>query len=77
MILIKLIWDFRGADAEQTAAHHSRHLLEYAKKNELLPGNSNHERVTDEHFIAWLTVLPEDMIATRDTLKPHRGQQIG
>jgi len=74
---IKLIWDFKGAESAQISAHHCRHLQEYATKKGLFPGESGHEQLSENHHIAWITVNVEYMIATRDELKPHRGQQIG
>ena len=31
---IKLLWDFRGPDAKETAKHHTTHLKEYAILNQ-------------------------------------------
>lgn len=74
---IKLIWDFKGLESAEIAAHHCKHLKEYASKKALVPGESGHEHLSENHHIAWLTVNAENMITTRDELRPHRGQQIG
>ncbi|WP_299057209.1 hypothetical protein [uncultured Polaribacter sp.] len=71
---IKLLWDFRGVDAKETAKHHVIHLKEFAalekvpffeidivKKNEML-------------FSAFIIVAEKDMKFYRDALKPHRGE---
>jgi hypothetical protein len=77
MTYIKLIWDFKGAESAEIARHHCKHLQEYAAKKALLPGESGFEQLSENHHIAWLTVNKENMITTRDELRPHRGQQIG
>ena len=71
---LKLIWDFRGPDAENTAAHHAIHLQEYAENNNLDKKLSGSEKLTDMHSIAYLVVPETKMPTVRDALKPHRGQ---
>ena len=71
---IKLIWDFRGPSAENTAKHHKIHLEEYVLSQNLslnITGNSN---INDMHSIAFLVVTESEIITVRDTLKPHRGE---
>ena len=70
---IKLIWDFRGPDAFKTAAHHEIHLIEYAKLNNNTSPITGHQQLTDHHSIAYYVVTEQEMITTRDALKPHRG----
>ena len=70
---IKLIWDFRGIDAEKTAVHHTKHLEEFSAL-EKLAANTGTERITDLHFTAFLTI-PENLLQTlKHRLKPHRAQ---
>ncbi len=71
---IKLIWDFRGPSAKNTAIHHEIHLKEFAlaEKLELQITGTNH--INEMHSIAFLVVLKSKMIIVRDALKPHRGQ---
>lgn len=71
---LKLIWDFKGPDAENTAAHHAIHLREYAQKHNLDQKISGSEKLTEIHFVAYLVVTHAEMRAVRDSLKPHRGQ---
>ena len=71
---IKLIWDFRGIDALETAKHHVIHLDEFAKRESLMESTSGHEEVNEVHTIAYITVLEKDMILVRDALIPHRGE---
>lgn len=70
---IKLIWDFRGFGALQTATHHEIHLKEFIKSNHLEHFHiTGVESLTDMHAIAFW-VVPESQIMTyRDILKPHR-----
>lgn len=71
---IKLIWDFRGQDAQKTAEHHNIHLAEFSKREKLSLQVSGVEQLGECHWIAFITVEEPDMIVVRDALKPHRGE---
>lgn len=71
---IKLIWDFRGPDAQKIAEHHAVHLKEYATSKNLSTPVFGIEELSEMHSIAFLVVDKSEMIQTRDALKPHRGQ---
>ncbi|MFS4417822.1 hypothetical protein [Maribacter sp. 2307ULW6-5] len=71
---IKLIWDFRGPAAAQTARHHEKHLKEYIALESFEPNITGHQDLTEMHSIAFMVVHEKDMIGIRDTLKPHRGE---
>lgn len=70
---IKLIWDFRGPTAKETAIHHEIHLKEYAvlEKLEFQITGVVH---TESLSYAYLVVSKNQMKEVRDVLKPHRGQ---
>jgi hypothetical protein len=71
---IKLIWDFRGPVAQQTAAHFHEHLLD---SNVLGPENSaGVEHPDASHSIVYLIVSQLEMPRFRDSLKPHRGEYV-
>ncbi|MDA8596683.1 hypothetical protein N9L20_09430 [Flavobacteriaceae bacterium] len=70
---IKLIWDFYGDDAEQTAMHHEIHLKEFAEIDQLPYSETGVIQSKPGHFYAFITVEKEHMIPFRDALKPHRG----
>ena len=72
--LIKLIWDFRGPDAEKIADHHVIHLREFVAIEKLPLTIMDKQVINDVHSIAYLVVNDEQMIAVRDALKPHRGE---
>lgn len=74
---IKLIWNFRGADAAAIAKHHAVHLREYAAENELAQKPIGAEAVSPMHSIAFIVVEEPQMKVVRDALKPHRGEFIG
>lgn len=76
MPTIKLIWDFRGGDAEGTAVHHEIHLKEFADKEQLELNETGVEKQTEMHYLAYLMVSQEEMKKVRDALIPHRGQLI-
>lgn len=71
---IKLLWDFRGPDAKETAKHHTIHLKEFATIENL---NFHEIDIQEENpmlFSAFLIVDEIDMKTYRDALKPHRGE---
>lgn len=72
--MLKLIWDFRGPDAETTSQHHAKHLKEYKNSRGLFLDHSGSEFISENHFIAYLVVTESEMPEVRDALKPHRGQ---
>ena len=71
---IKLLWDFRGPDAQQTAKHHTIHLDEFAEMENLTFLEINIEEKNPMLFSAFITVDEKDMKVYRDALKPHRGE---
>ena len=71
---IKLIWDFRGEVAAKTAEHHEIHLKEYITIEKLEINITGFEIINEMHAIAFMVVTDQNMIAVRDTLKPHRGE---
>ena len=70
---IKLIWDFRGPDAQKIAEHHEIHLKEYIAMEKLGHLSTGVETLSTLHTIAFLIVGEDQMISVRDALKPHRG----
>lgn len=71
---LKLIWDFKGPDAEKTAAHHLIHLNEYVKNEKVTFIATGVEKIGDTHHIAYLALEEVYMPPVRNALKPHRGQ---
>ena len=73
---IKLLWDFRGEDAKETAKHHTIHLKEFATLEKL----AFHEiGVLEENPMlaaAFIIVDESTMKIYRDALKPHRGEIV-
>lgn len=71
---LKLIWDFKGPDANTTARHHAVHLREFVQMNKLSMDIVDVEELSPVHSIAYLVVTNAEMPPVRDALKPHRGQ---
>ncbi|WP_166384331.1 hypothetical protein [Polaribacter sp. 11A2H] len=71
---IKLLWDFRGPDAAQTAKHHTIHLKEFAEMENLTFFEIDIEEKNPMLFSAFITVDEKDIKVYRDALKPHRGE---
>ncbi|MGI9553255.1 MAG: hypothetical protein ACR2MT_18755 [Aurantibacter sp.] len=71
---IKLIWDFRGAAAKQTAEHHEEHLKEYIAAEKTNLNITGHQHVDEMFSLAFMVVEESEMVTVRDVLKPHRGE---
>ena len=71
---IKLIWDFRGPDAKETAKHHTIHLKEFATLEKLHFYEIDVQEKNPMLVSAFITVDETDMKTFRDALKPHRGE---
>lgn len=71
---IKLLWDFRGPDASETARHHARHLAEFIKKEALVLNITGFRDLTELHSVAYMVVEETKMMQIRDALLPHRGE---
>lgn len=70
---IKLIWDFRGPDADRIAEHHADHLKEFAIKEKLDLVEAGFEKLSEIHWMAYIIVFEAELIKVRDALKPNRG----
>jgi hypothetical protein len=71
---IKLLWDFRGPDAKETAKHHTIHLKEFANIDNLNFHEINIQEKNPMLVSAFIIVDEKDMKTYRDALKPHRGE---
>lgn len=71
---LKLIWDFKGHNAQKTAEHHCIHLKEFSLSKKLHFYEINTTIISEMHSIAFVTVDETEMKIFRDILKPHRGQ---
>lgn len=74
---IKLIWDFRGPAAGQTAVHHEKHLKEYIAAEELTLNITGSQTINDMYSLAFIVVEEDQMLKIRDALKPHRAEVYG
>lgn len=71
---IKLIWDFRGPSAEQTAKHHVIHLKDYIAIEKISLNITDIEVVSEFSASAYMVIEESDMTKIKTALKPHRGQ---
>lgn len=71
---IKLIWDFRGPNSLKIAEHHCIHLKEYAQMEKLHFYEIETTIVSEMYTLAYIIIDEKDMDASREALKPHRGQ---
>ena len=70
----KLLWDFRGPDALETAKHHTIHLKEFAAIENLPFHEINIKKQNPMLCAAYIVVNESDMKVYRDALKPQRGE---
>ena len=75
-MIIKIIWDFRGEDSEQTAIHHAIHLKEFCTKEKLEVNKVAHTVMNEFHSIAFIQTDKKNVIVIRDALKPHRAEVV-
>ena len=71
---IKLLWDFRGSDALETAKHHTIHLKEFAEIENLPFHEIDIKEQNPMLCAAYIVVSESDMKVYRDALKPQRGE---
>jgi hypothetical protein len=71
---IKLLWDFRGEDAKETAKHHTIHLKEFPALEKLDFYEINISEINPMLSAAFIIVDESNMKIFRDALKPHRGE---
>ena len=71
---IKLLWDFRGPDALETAKHHTIHLKEFAAIENLQFHEIDIKGLNPMLCTAFIVVNESDMKVYRDALKPQRGE---
>ena len=73
---IRLLWDFRGEDAKETAKHHTIHLKEFATLEKLAFHEIGVLEVSPMLSSAFIIVDESTMKIYRDALKPHRGEIV-
>lgn len=71
---IKLIWDFRGAAAKNTAVHHEKHLKEFIAIEQMELNITGCQHMSEMHSLAFMVVNENQMTIIRDALKPHRAE---
>ena len=74
---IKLIWDFRGPAAAETARHHEKHLKEYIVVENLSANETGTSDFSTSHSASYLVVDDGDLEETKNRLQPHRGEYVG
>jgi len=73
---IRLIWEFRGPDAEEIAKHHVIHLKEFATNEKLHFYESALSKESNYYCIAFIIVDEKDMLTYKNALKPDRGTVV-
>ena len=71
---VKLIWEFRGPNAELTAKHHILHLKEYMNLEKIMYSKIDYVILDEFKTYAFIIVSEIHMQKIRTDLKPHKGQ---
>jgi len=71
---IKMIWDFRGPNAQKIAEHHEVHLKDYIRIEQLKNTETGVTSISDMYSIAFMIADEDSVSVLRQALKPHRGQ---
>ena len=71
---IKLIWDFRGPDAQGIAEHYKIHLDQYLERNQLSSDlvKTGIEEITGMYYLAYMAIDEESAEEVIKALRPHR-----
>ena len=70
---IRLVWDFRGADALKTAEHQLTHLVEFMIKENISCLDKSLEQISKLQSICWIIIKESDLDFVKKRLKPNRG----
>ena len=71
---IKVIWDFRGPTAANTAKHHAKHLDDFISNEDITTQIIGCHHYGEMHSIAYMVVTETELDIVRKRLKPHRGE---
>jgi len=75
MSKVKMIWDFKGPNAEAIAKHHVVHLNEFILSEAIEDAFAESLKLTEMYTQAFLVVPERYTHELRKRLKPHRGQR--
>jgi len=70
---IRLVWDFRGADALKTAEHQLTHLVEFMIKENISCLEKSLEQISELQSICWIIIKESNLDFVKKRLKPNRG----
>ena len=73
---IRLLWDFRGPDALETAKHHVIHLKEFAEKENLPFVESSIIEQNQYLCSAFIIIFETELSIYKNALKPDRGTVV-
>jgi hypothetical protein len=70
---VRLIWDFRGPDALETAKHHTIHLKEFAEIEKLPYYEVDFQQQNSHLAMAFIIIDENNLQVYKNSLKPDRG----
>jgi hypothetical protein len=71
MRILRLVWEFRGADAKKIAEHHLIHLNEYLERNSLKVDSNGVTEHSPMYASAFLVCNETLALELREPLKPQ------
>ncbi|TXH54680.1 MAG: hypothetical protein E6Q89_07760 [Bacteroidia bacterium] len=69
---IKLIWEYRGPEAQQIAEHYEHHLIEFIEEHKLLHKITGTERLSEMYSVAFMVVDESEIEKGRNILRPRK-----
>lgn len=72
MRTIRIVWDFRGPHAEQTAIHHAKHLKEFLVSENYQQYSCDISHESENYSYCFIDINESELIFFRDTLRPMR-----
>ena len=69
---LKIIWEFRGGDALETANHHKVHLEDYFRTKKVTHFGIGVEEVSNAYAVAFVIIDRALLQEIKNDLKPHR-----
>ncbi|HRO84819.1 MAG TPA: hypothetical protein PK110_08370 [Niabella sp.] len=72
----KLIWEYRGPDAQMIAEHYEHHLEDFIKMRNLKSNQIGVEAYSEFYVTAFMIVREDELDVVRQALRPNKIKQL-
>lgn len=69
---VKLIWEYRGPEAQQIAEHYEHHLVEFMEEHSLMYRIAGTESLSEMYSVAFMVVDESEIEMVRNILRPRK-----